>query len=89
MDKNGFEIKSAEYLSQEYEGLRALWCEVFGDTPAYVDAFYKNFEDDITGYAVIEPGDEGTINDYISRADKYMYAEKEKYHKFIDSQKKD
>jgi diguanylate cyclase (GGDEF)-like protein len=37
------------------------------------------------GYAVIEPGDEGTIDDYIDRADKYMYAEKEKYHKYIDS----
>ena len=35
--------------------------------------------------AVIEPGDEGTIDDYIDRADKYMYAEKEKYHKYIDS----
>ena len=37
------------------------------------------------GYAVIEPGDDGKIDDYIDRADKYMYAEKEKYHKYIDS----
>lgn len=37
------------------------------------------------GYAVIEPGDDATIADYIERADKYMYAEKEKYHKYIDS----
>ena len=37
------------------------------------------------GYAVIEPGDNGTIDNYIDRADKYMYAEKEKYHKYIDS----
>ena len=37
------------------------------------------------GYAVIEPGDNLTIDDYIDRADKYMYAEKEKYHKYIDS----
>ena len=37
------------------------------------------------GYAVIEPGDNETIEDYIDRADKYMYAEKEKYHKFLDS----
>lgn len=37
------------------------------------------------GYAVIEPDDEASIDDYIDRADKYMYAEKEKYHKFIDS----
>ncbi len=54
MDTKGFSIKTAEYGSVEYEGLRSLWCEVFGDTPAYVDAFYKNFEDDITGYAVID-----------------------------------
>lgn len=59
MDKNGFEIKSAEYLSQEYEGLRALWCEVFGDTAAYVDAFYENFDNDIMGYVVTD--EKGTV----------------------------
>ena len=37
------------------------------------------------GYAVIEPGDDLPIDEYIDRADKYMYAEKEKYHKYIDS----
>ena len=37
------------------------------------------------GYTVIEPDEEATIRDYIDRADKYMYAEKEKYHKYIDS----
>ena len=37
------------------------------------------------GYAVIEPGDDEGIDDYIDRADKYMYAEKEKYHHYIDS----
>ena len=37
------------------------------------------------GYTVIEPGDDESIDDYIDRADKYMYAEKEKYHKYIDS----
>lgn len=37
------------------------------------------------GYTVIEPGDDAAIADYIERADKYMYAEKEKYHKYIDS----
>lgn len=43
------------------------------------------------GYAFIEPGDDATIDDYIDRADKYMYSEKEKYHHYIDSlnQKKD
>ena len=37
------------------------------------------------GYTVIDSDDDGTIEDYISRADKAMYAEKEKYHKIIDS----
>ena len=37
------------------------------------------------GYAIIEPEDEGTINDYIDRADKSMYEEKEKIHKIMDS----
>lgn len=37
------------------------------------------------GYAIAEPGDNKTIEDYIDSADKYMYSEKEKYHKFIDS----
>ena len=37
-----------------YEGLRALWCEVFGDEPEYVDAFYDNFGEDIKGYAVTD-----------------------------------
>ena len=37
------------------------------------------------GYAIIEPGEEDTIEAYIQRADEYMYVEKEKYHKYIDS----
>ena len=37
------------------------------------------------GYTVIEPNDNGTIEDYISRADKSMYKEKEKIHKLMDS----
>ena len=37
------------------------------------------------GYTIVEPDDDATIEDYIDRADKYMYAEKEKYHKYIDS----
>lgn len=36
------------------------------------------------GYAIIEPGDEGTIDDYIDLADKSMYIEKEKMHQFMD-----
>lgn len=37
------------------------------------------------GYTVIEPGEDLTIANYIDRADKNMYAEKEKYHKYLDS----
>ena len=37
------------------------------------------------GYTIIEPDEEAGIDDYIGRADKYMYKEKEKYHKYIDS----
>lgn len=53
MEKKDFKIKSAEYGSEEYEGLRSLWSEVFGDEPEYIDAFYKNFED-IMGYVVTD-----------------------------------
>ncbi len=37
------------------------------------------------GYAIVEPEDNESIEDYIDRADKYMYSEKEKYHQYIDS----
>lgn len=37
------------------------------------------------GFTVIEPGEDASIDQYIDRADKYMYAEKEKYHKYFDS----
>ena len=40
-----------------YSGLRDLWCEVFGDEPAYVDAFYDNWGDDIRGYVAVEGGE--------------------------------
>ena len=41
-----------------YEGLRALWSEVFGDPLLYIDAFYDSFGGDINGYAVVdETGD--------------------------------
>ena len=38
------------------------------------------------GYSIIEPEDEGTIEDYISTADKSMYDAKEKIHRLMDSQ---
>lgn len=37
------------------------------------------------GYTIIEPGDDASIDSFIERADKYMYAEKKKYHEYIDS----
>ncbi len=36
----------------KYEGLRDLWCRVFGDEPGYVDFFYGSFSEDIRGYVV-------------------------------------
>lgn len=41
-----------------YEGLRDLWCSVFGDEPEYVDALYANFGGDIRGYAIVDPDGE-------------------------------
>lgn len=57
MDTKNFEIKTAEYGSAEYEGLRSLWEKVFGDTPVFVDAFYDNFGDHITGYVITDEAD--------------------------------
>lgn len=42
-----------------YEGLRTLWCEVFSDDPAFVDAMYANFGEDIAGYVAVD--EEGRI----------------------------
>ena len=49
----GYRIISANEGSV-YEGLRSLWCGVFGDEPAYVDALYDNFGEEISGYAVVD-----------------------------------
>lgn len=49
---NSFKIVEAT-SGPVYEGLRALWSDVFRDRPEDVDAFYANFGDDITGYAVV------------------------------------
>lgn len=40
--------------SPQYEGLRSLWCEVFGDVPEYVDDVYGILGDDIRGYVVTD-----------------------------------
>ena len=51
--------------TEEYTGLRELWCRVFGDEPGFVDAFYRRFGADlsfseekgeITGYIICEDG---------------------------------
>ena len=47
-------IENAVYGSAEYEGLRRLWAEVFGDPEAYADAIYENFGEEIRGYAVTD-----------------------------------
>lgn len=51
-------IITAANEGRAYEGLRVLWCEVFGDEPEYVDAMYANFGSDIHGYAVVDPDGE-------------------------------
>ncbi len=48
---SGFSIEKADTTSK-YEGLRDLWCRVFGDEPEFVDAFYGTFGDDIAGYII-------------------------------------
>lgn len=40
--------------NNKYEGLRTLWCEVFGDEPSFVDSMYANFGEDIAGYVAVD-----------------------------------
>lgn len=40
--------------SPDYPALRELWCQVFGDSPEYVDAFYDNWGDQIWGVVLKE-----------------------------------
>ncbi len=49
-----YAIETAKRGSDNYEGLKALWCETFGDTAEFVDAFYDCFGDDITGYVILD-----------------------------------
>ena len=56
-----YKIEIAD-TGEKYEGLRALWCEVFGDSADFVDGMYEAFgadissgiysTDEITGYLV-------------------------------------
>lgn len=48
-----FRIEAAD-TAEKYEGLRALWNEVFGDPLLYIDSFYENFAGDIRGYVVTD-----------------------------------
>lgn len=58
MQKNyDIRIETAN-TDEKYKRLRALWCEVFGDLEAYVDAFYKNFEGEIEGYVALDESGE-------------------------------
>ena len=54
-----FRLKIADN-NDEYEGLRTLWCEVFSDEPAFVDAMYANFGEDISGYVAVD--EDGTVS---------------------------
>ena len=51
MDNKDLRIEQAD-TREKYEGLRDLWCRVFGDEPGYVDAMYEAFGDDIRGYVI-------------------------------------
>lgn len=53
MAENRYEIHTTDDAGI-YEGLRALWCEVFGDEPEYVDGTYEILGEDIKGYAVTD-----------------------------------
>ena len=54
MTRDDQEIRTAPYGSALYEGLRELWCEVFGDGPEFVDMLYGCFGDDIIGRVITD-----------------------------------
>lgn len=47
-------IETAERGSSNYDGLKKLWSETFGDPEEFVDAFYDCFGEDIQGYVVVD-----------------------------------
>lgn len=47
----GYRVETVD-SKDEYEGLRDLWCRVFGDEPGFVDFFYESFGGDIRGYVI-------------------------------------
>lgn len=69
--RKAYRIEEADGAAK-YEGLRSLWCEVFGDGPEYVDFTYDNFGDDIRGYVVTD--EDGKV---VSALTKYRCGEYE------------
>ena len=53
IDDGRFRIEAAD-TPEKFDGLRALWSEVFGDPLLYIDSFYENFGSDIKGYVVTD-----------------------------------
>ncbi len=49
-----YAIEAAGRGSANYEGLRKLWCETFGDSAEFVDSFYDCFGEDIKGYVILD-----------------------------------
>lgn len=47
----GYRVETVD-SKDKYEGLRDLWCRVFGDEPGFVDFFYESFGGDIMGYVI-------------------------------------
>lgn len=47
-------IETADRGSDNYNGLKRLWCATFGDTPEFVDAFYDSFGEDIKGFVLLD-----------------------------------
>ena len=47
----GYRVETVD-SKDKYEGLRDLWCRVFGDEPGFVDFFYESFGGDIRGYVI-------------------------------------
>lgn len=51
-DRRFGSIEKAAPGTQQYEGLRDLWCRVFGDEPGFVDLVYSIFGEDAAGYVI-------------------------------------
>ena len=56
MTDNDIRIEPAD-TEEKYLGLRALWCDVFGDSPEYVDGVFECLGADIRGYVALDRED--------------------------------